>query len=476
MLYRADRTIKIPFQLVLKDEEEPICCEEIIRIVPRKRLLAFGMWNNKEVAIKLFYEKRFAKRDAERDAFGIEALMQANVPTSKLLYKGSIDKGRVHVLIFEKINQGTSLETLWQQRENLADINTLLQAVTIELATQHVLGILQQDLHLHNFLITEKIIYTLDGGKIDYFEYPLDKQISIEYLSLFLVQFGVHVEKLQQELFDVYTKSRGWIVKPADIKAFKKCLAQQTKERMRKYKRKIFRQCSSFNRIEKINKTIMYDRYYESAEFNHFLKNPDAFIDNPAAVMLKAGRSSTVVKVLIDGRELVIKRYNTKNTWHWLRRCLRTSRAKKSWRISQQVYASGIATPKPVAFIEYDILGLRGKSYFIMEYLDAQHIGKYFEHSKEDQKKCEQVAKKTLALFKHLTKLHMTQGDLKMTNILVANDIPYLIDFDGAEEHISSITLRHYFKNEMSRFMQNWENMPEIYALFNHLMRDEVLV
>jgi len=475
-LYRANRTIKTPFQIVLTDQNEVLSCEEVIRIVPKKRLLAFGMWGDKEVAVKLFYEKQNAKRDAERDAFGIESLMQTNVPTAKLLYKGSIDKDRIHILVFEKINDAVSLETLWQNKNNIDDMRPLLQAVTIELATQHVLGILQNDLHLRNFLITEKNIYTLDGGKIEYIEQPLDTENSIVYLALFLAQFGVGVESLQQELFDIYAKSRGWLVKPSDIKAFHKCLAKQTEERMRKYKRKIFRPCSSFNKIKKINKTIMYDRQYESSEFQHVLLNPDVYIDHPKALVLKAGRSSTIVKIVVDGRELVIKRYNIKNVWHGLRRCLRATRAKKSWRISQQLYASGIATPRPIAFIENTFLGFRGKSYFIMDYLDGQHLGNYFMDHQSDMQACERMAKHSLDLLRNLTRLRITQGDLKMTNMLVAKDIPYLIDFDGALEYIFTMTLRRAFKNELNRFMQNWEDTPHIYALYDRLIHDEMIM
>ncbi len=472
-LYRADRTIKTPFQIALADRNEILTCDDVIRIVPKKRLLAFGTWGDKEVAIKLFYGERDAERNAERDASGVELLMQANVPTAKLLYEGSIDKDRIHILIFEKINQGTSLATLWQTRKNLDDVRPLLHAVTVEIATQHVLGILQRDLHLNNFLVTEKTIYTLDGGQIECFENPLDKPLSIEYLALFLVQLGIGVEDLQQELFDVYTKSRGWIVSPADIKTFNKFLTKLAHERMFNYKKKIFRSCSAFNKVEKVNKKMMYDRQYESSEFKHLLSNPDAYVENPAAVVLKAGRSSTVVKIMVDGRPLVIKRYNIKNLWHGLRRCLRSSRAQQSWRIAQQLYASGVATPKPIAFIENKVLGFRGKSYFIMDYVEGQHVGNYFADHKNDLPACERMMLSTLALFKNLTKLRIIQGDLKMTNILIVNDTPHLIDFDGALEYFFNKSLNRAYEKELNRFMRNWENTPQIYALFDSLIHDQ---
>ena len=98
LLRQADRLMKVPFCLQLTESEDPLVCEEVVRIIPGKRLVAFATWGNQEVAVKLFYEKGKAKRDAERDRFGSDVLTQANVPTPKLLYKGVADKKKkIHV-------------------------------------------------------------------------------------------------------------------------------------------------------------------------------------------------------------------------------------------------------------------------------------------------------------------------------------------------------------------------------------------
>ena len=468
VLRRADRTMKGPFTLVLNDTDAPLVCEEVIRIIPGKRLVAFAIWGDQEVAVKLFYEKGKSKRDCQRDVFGSETLMQANVPTPKLLFKGTADKRkRIHVLIYQKITQAKSIETLWQEKPNPQALLPLLRAVTIEIATQHVLGILQVDLHLKNFLVTEKNIYTLDGGKIARFEQPLDKKISMEYLSLFLVQLGVGVSDIQKQLFDLYTKSRGWLLKPSDIRYFEKMLAKNNKERWQRYRKKIFRTCSAFKRLDKYNKTIVYDRNYESAAFFDFLQNPDATFQQSSTIYMKKGNSATVAKIMIDDRAYVVKRYNIKNIFHWLRRCLRPTRAVKSWRLSQHLYAMGVATAKPIAFIEKRFLGLRSQSYFLMEYVDGQNIGDYFATHSEDK----QMAENVLVLFNHLAELHITHGDLKMTNILVEKDRPVLIDLDAMQEHRLSASFRHSVQSELKRFMRNWQERPPIYHLFNELLK-----
>src|SRR5579883_1939926 len=86
---------------------------------------------------------------------------------------------------------------------------------------------------------------------------------------------------------------------------------------------KIQRSSTDFVRRDQFTSLIMYDRAYHSPAFQEFLKNPEAVFQNPESKILKAGRSSTVVQFRLDNRQLVVKRYNMKNLFHRLRRCLR---------------------------------------------------------------------------------------------------------------------------------------------------------
>lgn len=468
LLRQADRLMKVPFCLQLSDSDEPLLCEEVVRIIPGKRLVAFATWGNQEVAVKLFYEKGKAKRDALRDIFGSETLTQANVPTPKLLYKGVADKKKkIHVLIYQKIVDAKSIETLWLEKKNARELLPLLQAVVIELATQHVMGILQIDLHLKNFLVTEKHVYTLDGGKISRFDHPLDKKTSMTYLALFLVQLGVGVSDLQKELFLFYAKSRGWLLKPADIRFFEKMMLQNHKERTRRYSKKIFRTCTAFKKLSRFNRSIMYDRNYESPEFLKLLEKPEQYLQG-AVSFLKKGNSATVAQINIDQRQFVMKRYNIKNFFHWCRRAFRPSRAADCWRLSQHLYSAGVATAKPIAFIENRLFGLRFRSYFLMEYIKGPHLGEFYNQTELNETH-HSMAGNVIALLNNLTELKMTHGDLKKTNILIENERPVLIDLDGMKEHRSRFKLRAALKKEIERFMRNWQDNPQVYELFNAL-------
>jgi tRNA A-37 threonylcarbamoyl transferase component Bud32 len=470
MLRSASHARLGPFQLLLENTFVPLYCNEIIRILPRKRLVAFGKWGDKEVVAKLFYERRKAKHHWQRDVGGVDALLQANIPTPRLLYQGKAENKKIKVLLFEKIADAKNLEILWQEVKGTDGAKSLMSSVVLELATQHVLGIQQSDLHLKNFLVAAERVYTLDGGGIVKFPTILDKKLSLESLGLFFAQLGVGTEQLQQELYKVYATSRGWLIKQDDVDMLQKIVMLKNKERWQRYQKKVFRNCTAFAKMNKFNKSIMYDRVYRSSELLSYLYHPEKFFTQSNITLLKNGRTATVGKVFIDGRMLVVKRYNIKNSWHWLRRCLRATRAATSWRLAQCLSLMGVATAKPVAYIENHFAGLRGTSYLIMEYVAGQNIGEYFSVDPKENINLVPMAKRILASFFQLAELRITHGDLKMTNILLANEKPVLIDLDGMREHLTTVGFKHAFQKELTRFMKNWEKQPEVYELFKGLL------
>lgn len=459
---KAKRALQGPFQLQLRDYAKPLLVETIVRIIPKKRFVAFGYFEGKPVAIKCFFDAGKAKKHADRDARGIKILLNNNIPTPALLAEARDASGKLHFLIFEKIQDAYNLDWLWQQKTDVSELAPLIRATTIELATQHVSGIKQRDLHLKNFLIANKKIYTLDGDSIEQIPEPLSKKDSIEHLALFFSQLGAGTDEFQKELFDLYANSRSWIVRPEDTALFIASVKKWRKERTQRFQKKILRNSSAFYRMDNLTALMMLDRQYQSESFLRFLKNPESFFAKPETEILKAGNSSTVAKIKIDDKYFVIKRYNMKSFFHWLRRAFRASRAQQSWRLSHQLLLNGIPTAKPVAFVEKHFLGLRHKSYFLMEYIDGKDLGEYFSTNSEKQI----MATRVKALINQLAEIHFTHGDLKKTNILINQNRPVLIDLDGMQKHKCNFSLNRALKSEFQRFLKNWENEPSLKNLF----------
>jgi tRNA A-37 threonylcarbamoyl transferase component Bud32 len=442
---------------------EALFAEKVVRVLPKRRLVVFGTWQGKPVVAKLFISARHAKRDMERDEAGVLLLQENKIPTPPLYARTTNADGTIYVLIFKRILNAKRLDDVWQNKETVDDVLPALRSVIVELATQHVLGVVQNDLHLNNFLLTKKKIYTLDGAQIQLFPRLLPKEKSMENLALFLSQLGVGVEDCQEKLFRHYAKSRGWLLKPTDVPALFLLIKKWNDLRFRRYEKKIFRACTDFSPVKNWHQRGMYDRAHATPELMKFIHDPESVFNAKTATVLKAGRSSTVIKIVLDEKTFVIKRYNIKNTWHRLRRALRATRAATSWRLALKLRLFGVAAAKPIAFIENKFFGIKGKSYLAMEYISEQHIGNYFHQHQGDEIKTNAMVEKITTLLTNLTKLEMTHGDLKMTNIMInQREQPVLIDLDGAVEHASHSGLRKTWQKETQRFLRNFTTMPNV--------------
>ncbi len=460
----------VPVMLTLTDQDLPVCCEKIVRVIPKKRAVFFGTWNEHSVVIKLFYDKRSAKRHYENELAGLEALQISGVPAPSVLFHGVLFKKHAYVLVLEQITEAYNLDDLWQQKSNPDELISIMHAMTIELATQHVLGIIQHDLHFKNFLLKGNQIFTLDGGSIECLHELLPKKESLDHLALFFSQMGVGAEQLQQKLFQTYAKSRGWIIKRADIQFLYASIKKWNEKRRENYQKKMNRNSTAFARVKKPLSLVMYDRDYLSDHFKKFLVNPEIAFADTTLEILKAGGSSTVAKVEMDGRPIVVKRYNIKNIWHWCRRALRSTRAATSWKLANTLRLFGVATPKPIAFIEKRFLGFKNKSYFVMEYVQGPNLLDYFANYQPHDVRMEKVAVRVATLLKNITKMKMSHGDLKGTNILIANEQPILLDLDGMKEYATLSKANRVYKTEVKRFLKNWDRQPTVRALFEKLL------
>ncbi|MBX3708523.1 MAG: hypothetical protein KIT56_01380 [Gammaproteobacteria bacterium] len=465
-LHAATFAFNMPFCLKLSDHQIFIG-DRVVRMIPKRRMVAFGVWQGKQVVAKLFFDLKHAKRHMEKDITGIKSLQKNKIPTPELLYEGFTTDKRVYVLLFERIVEARNLEEIWREKKSIDDVFPILKSVIIEIATQHVLGVLQYDLHLKNFLFTDKTVYTLDGAQIKVFPYLLPKKISMNNLALFLSQLGIDTEKYQEDLFKYYADARGWSLKQDDLTNLFVLIKKWNDIRWKKFEKKAYRNSTNFACINCWTRFGVYNRNYVGPDFADFLTHPDSVFSHRTAKRLKTGRSATVVRVTLDQRQYVVKRYNMKNFWHRLRRCLRSTRASSSWRLAQKLDLFDIPTAKPVAFIENRTLGFRGESYYVTEYVSGEHVGDFFMRNFTKYEKTTEMIKRISVLLKCVAKIEVTHGDLKITNILIdSNEQPVLIDLDGAAEHFTLSSLRKAWRKEIARFLENFSSNPAMYKKF----------
>lgn len=440
--------------------------ERIVRLVPKRRAVVFAHWRGLAVVAKLFFDAQHAKRHMEAEVRGIALLRDSKIPTPTLITQTQSGDRRIYILVLERID-GRGLADMWAERNRYPDMQTILENVTIELATQHVLGVVQNDLHLNNFLLTEKIIYSLDGATIRQSPNLLTKKPSMENLALFLAQLGTGVGALQEHLFKHYAQARGWLIKADDIKTIFALINRWNKNRWLSFEKKIFRNSTQFARVHDFTTQGIYDRAYSNEAFLAFLRQPESAFNAKSSMILKAGRSCTVIKARIGDREMVVKRYNIKNLTHRARRMFRASRAVMCWRTAQKLRLFGVNTARPIAYIEKQKLGFKLACYFVMEYIPGDHALQYFEDNQQDHQKSKQMIQRIAHLLKSFYETEISHGDLKITNLLVdKNDEPVIIDLDGAKEHSTIASLRLAWRKDRKRFLRNFAAWPSLHKSF----------
>lgn len=408
--------------LVLKDHTAPLFSKQVLRALAGKRLVIKGEWQNQTVVAKLFFGMK-AKLRLQREVRGAMYLQKAGVQSPCLLYQGRLQEEKTYVVIFTYLSGANDLQQAYQT----ADLNQqqhLLQQLLLTIAQHHQQGLLQRDLHLQNFLTLDGRIYTLDPAQIRQKKRLMDATC-LHHLALLLAQFDPNVDVWAVPLLDVYCQARQWS-NPTGVKSqLQRLLWQKRKQRVRRYLRKIYRTCSDVYVSRSFRKRILCRQ--DKLALLPWLQSTDllALASTP---WLKAGRSSSVARITVNGQHLVVKRYNWKGIVHAVRRAFQTSRASRCWKAAHLLWWCGIATPKPVAIVEERWGCLRGRAYWITEYVDGEPLMTVWDKRKEQQ---EALLQQLHSILQILQVWRIYHGDMKASNILLASDGVYLLDLDA---------------------------------------------
>lgn len=456
-LKNAGRTPTLPMSIALADAAGPAELQllSLLRVLPGQRYVGAAVWRGRPVLAKLLVGHR-AARHFQRERAGVQLLAQQGLSTPRLLADG-LEEGEGGWLLFEFLDQAESLAEAWKSVEHLpplADEQTAVLGDALAVVGQmHAKGLWQEDLHLDNLLRQNGTLYMIDGAGIRAEEAgkPLSRQKVLENLGVFFAQLPRSLEPFTEELLVYYLLSNGEHALP--VEALQKQIDKVSSWRMRDYLIKVGRDCSLFS-VSDGPFALRAIRREEQAAMLPVLARADARVDN--GHLYKTGGAASVAKTEVDGRALVIKRYNVKNFAHWLKRFWRPSRAWHSWREGNRLMFLGIATPKPLAVLEQRFFWLRRKAYLVTEYLPGPDIIERFAPYVTSGDAPENELQALDTLFAQLIRERISHGDLKGHNVFWHQDRWALIDLDAMCQHNSASTFAAAFARDRARFMRNW--------------------
>ncbi|UZD95930.1 serine/threonine protein kinase [Pseudomonas corrugata] len=474
-LKSAGRSPGLPLSVELADAAGPAQLQllSLLRVLPGQRYVGAGVWRGRPVLAKLLVGSK-AARHFQRELQGVRLLAEQGLTTPVLLADGLKD-GEGGWLLFEFLEGAESLGDAWKQVEQLPLLADEQAAVLAEalgaIAQLHSKGLWQEDLHLDNLLRHDGKLYLIDGAGIRA-ETPgkaLSRQKVLENLGVFFAQLPKSLEPFNEELLVHYLLGNAEHALP--MEALQKQIDKVQAWRLKDFLEKVGRECSLFS-VQRGAFGLRAIRRDEEAAMIPVLERADALLDQ--GHLYKTGGAASVGKVEVDGRTLVIKRYNIKSFVHWLKRFWRPSRAWHSWREGHRLTFLGIATPKPLALLEKRFLWLRRGAYLVTEHLSGPDIIERFAPCVESGEAPESELLALDRLFADLIRERISHGDLKGHNLFWQHDRWALIDLDSMCQHRTHASFAPAYARDRARFMRNWPEDSALYRVIDQRVPKDI--
>ncbi|WP_369989280.1 lipopolysaccharide kinase InaA family protein [Pseudomonas xanthosomatis] len=470
-LKAAGRSPALPLSVTLADAAGPADLQllSLLRVLPGQRYVGAGIWRGTKVLAKLLVGSH-AARHFQRELEGARLLAGQGLTTPRLLADGLKD-GEGGWLLFEFLDDAQSLADAWAEVEHLPMLadeqHQVLGEALTAVAHMHAKGLWQEDLHLDNLLRQHGELYLIDGAGIKA-ETPgqqLSRQRVLENLGVLFAQLPKRLEPFIEEALVHYVMANAEHALP--LEALQKQVDKVRNWRLKDYLNKAGRECTLFS-VERNLSGLRAIPRGEVQAMLPVLQQADALLEQ--GHLYKTGGAASVARIEVDGRPLVLKRYNIKNTAHWFKRFWRPSRAWHSWIEGHRLGFLDIATPRPLAVLETRTLGLRNRAYLVTEYIDGPDLAACFAPFVDSGEAPDEMVEALVQLMQQLIRERISHGDFKGHNLFWVDGQWSLIDLDAMCQHATQLSFAPAFARDRARLLRNW---PSSSALHQRL--DQVL-
>lgn len=439
-----------------------LICVELLRDLPGKRAVFKGTLNDDLIIIKCFFGKK-KRRNYLREYQGVSGFIRADIDTPELIFYGKVgyEKTTIYVVVTRFLEPSVSFDQLWKADLSEGQRLVWLYRITRLLGCLYRAGITPVDIHLDNLLVSEQSVYLIDGGGALVRSRALSRKKALDNFTLFMSVLAPRYEHFTHKLY-LALASFSPEYAGASLPQVMAKVHQWRKWRER-YLEKTLRSCSDFIAKKSFFRFQVTNRHQGSDALQAFLNSPEAYIKQSEKI--KQGRTNTVVRVTLDNdKQVLVKRYRSTKRFSCLK-MLMMSRARNSWLGAYLLKMLDIRTPTPLALLEHRIGPFVRCSYIVTDYIPGNQLLNYFDIQAWPSN-WESVVRQVKDYFLSLERSLVAHGDMKATNFIVYKDEVYLIDLDSM---VSCKTFKQYqplWEKDCDRFMKNWQNVPDVAALF----------
>lgn len=450
---------EVPFPIAIEPvssdgRSQTVTCLRLLRDLGGKRKVFDAIWNQQPVTVKIFTDPLKAKYHMKREWRGLRLLQERGLSSPTPLFCGRSKQGGWAV-VTKKILDAPTIREIWDGAADEGIKHQLLRMVGKELAAQHSKGVLQKDLHLGNFLLQGERLFALDAAQMRFFSHQVDRRKSVSQLALLKCNLPADEMDSFAEICKDYFRARGWDFDKSDEELLRNQASLYWKAAIRRELKKCIRTSRRYLKVKTGRYIAVFSRdFSQGADLPGFIEKVDELITS--GQVLKVGNTSYVARSTWNGKDIVVKRYNHKGFIHSLRHTIKRSRARRSWVSAHRLLLVGVATPRPLAYIEQRKGPLVWKSYLVTEYVAGQQLYHFLRDGSVTQQQRSAVTQQVIDLLNKLGQYRISHGDLKHSNILITNNGPVLTDIDGMRVHKWDCTYKARQTNDQERFV----NLP----------------
>ena len=464
-LFAQGRELALPATLPVclataPDKVETLTLLQTFRVLPGKRIVALARWQDTLAVVKIFFARNRWEQHVSREVEGIGLLVSAGLPTPALLAWGQCLDGESGFVLTEYLADSESVRARWE-RSASEERDTLLRDVVTLIARSHAQGLVQKDLHLDNFLLQGQALFLLDAAALEKHAGDaegVDNVNSLRNLALFFAQFPLSNDPQVPALYAHYRALRPGAQLSPDAGVLTALLHKKRMARLKLVMNKLFRETTANVCEQSWSRFLVYRRELASPGWQALRADPDRAMAR--GVMLKDGNSSTVVRLDIDGRAVVVKRYNLKSWWHVLKRLFFPTRAWHSWRNAHMLELLGIATPTPLLLLERRIGPLRRVAWFVADHVEGRDVQQLLQDVPVDSAVWQQAMTQFQDLFSALRAHGIVHGDTKATNFLHTPAGLQVLDLDAMRQEPDARRFRRASASDLQRFARNFAEHP----------------
>jgi tRNA A-37 threonylcarbamoyl transferase component Bud32 len=188
-----------------------------------------------------------------------------------------------------------------------------------------------------------------------------------------------------------------------------------------------------------------------------FVRGLDALMQ--AGQVLKKDRASFVSRVLWNGQDAVVKRYNHRDLWHSFRYTIKGSRARRNWLNAHQLLSLQIATPEPLGYVECYRGPLLWQSYFVARFVRGTQVHEILRDAAISVSQRQRINDMVLTLLHVMAKHGVSHGDMKHTNILYDGTNVVLTDLDAMRIGGTGWLWQHRCRRDVNRYLRDLANL-----------------